>query len=143
MEWLRFVLNSSDFIPRGACGHWDVFHRSLYFWSNFGIACEYILMPLSWLLIASVIRRQHLDQTAAPVWLAVSPVIVIIPVASFVLMCGIGHFLDNVGAFAWPAYRFFAWWHFATFLVGTWAGSRLVTSASKQVTAQAARQPRR
>ena len=30
------------------------------------------------------------------------------------LFCAGGHLLENVGAFWWPAYRFFALWHLAT-----------------------------
>lgn len=59
-DHLCSIFDTSGFLPRGSCGPWDDWHRFLYKWSHLGIFIEYLVMPLTALYIALVIRRTNL-----------------------------------------------------------------------------------
>lgn len=89
-------------------------------------------MPALALFIAVTILRGKLEAFIRHELVSLSALPLAIAMGAFVVMCGVGHALDGAGSFYWPAYRFFAWWHFATFAVGLWSMTFLLRVAVRQ-----------
>lgn len=98
MDWL---LGGSDFMPRAACGRWEMWVLVQYVISNLAITAAYLAIPAGLALVA---RR---GGTSLPDRLLVRLFVV------FILLCGIGHTVETV--IVWhPWYRFATAWHTMT-----------------------------
>lgn len=98
------VVGPSGWVPRGLCGPWTLWLEIVYIVSN-------ALISLSYLAIASGLIWTMLRHGAPAVggrrsltWLFVA----------FIAACGIGHAIENIGAFWFPNYPLFAAWHAMT-----------------------------
>ncbi len=54
------------------------------------------------------------------------------------IFCAGGHLLENVGAFWWPAYRFFALWHLATLVFTALATLKIAKWGIRMIRAERA-----
>ena len=104
MDWLWWLLDSSPWVPRGACGDWGPWLPLVYRVSNWLIALSYFAIPLS---LVHLYRRQRANLPSP--WMLLCFVV-------FIVACGLGHVADAF-AFVWPAYRLFTLVDVATALV--------------------------
>lgn len=103
------IFDTTSFMSRSSCGEWTPFYQWYYIASNLTIAISYLMIPI---ILWSQMRKRHLKGPL--LWVNVLAGI-------FIIFCGLGHAIENVGSFWFPCYRFFAHWHFVTALasVGT------------------------
>lgn len=108
-ELVSSFFSSSGFVPRYECGDWSPWLIANYVVANAGIAIAYILLPLNLLRLLRMQGWHAENSRQLLLW------------ASFILLCGLGHALDNIGAFMWPNYRVFSLWHDLTAIISLWA----------------------
>ncbi|MGE3108869.1 MAG: hypothetical protein AB7G11_07415 [Phycisphaerales bacterium] len=91
VEYLRKLLDTSDFPARWTCGNWGALEGWTHIVSDFVIFLAYVAIPVA--LFVFVRRRKDI---AFPriIWLFIA----------FILACGIGHGVETL-MFWWPAYR--------------------------------------
>lgn len=107
------IFDASDFAPRGACGHWTGSWVMVYMLANMAVFAAYFLIPT--ILIGAGSSKE------TPLLSRKERFIARVVFALFIFSCGMGHLLENIGAFYWPAYRFFALWHVLTAISSLWA----------------------
>ena len=91
LDFLRRLLDTSDFPARWECGQWTTGHGWLHILSDLGVWSAYLAIP--GVLGYFVLRRR--DVPFRPIfWLF----------AAFILACGTSHLLE-AALFWWPAYR--------------------------------------
>lgn len=102
-----FLFDYSQFMTRGDCGNWHRWMIILYIVSNLFIWAAYITIPLSIIFAKQdyVMRLLYNNYNTLQLRFAF---------AGFIFFCGMGHLFDNVLAFAYPTYHFFAIWHAIT-----------------------------
>ena len=91
-----------DWMTRNQCGPWPFWLVAVYISANLGIFAAYVMLPVG---LASGRKKSGFvigtpEQTV--LW------------AMFILSCGLGHIIENVGAFLVPNYYFFTAWHLST-----------------------------
>lgn len=102
--------DATDFMPRGACGDWPLWLKTVYIYSHGAIALVYMAaLPLALWLMIKVDRYKVQDPLIAFAY------------AAFIFTCGAGHAIDGIGSFYWPNYAFFAFWHLLTAVISWWA----------------------
>lgn len=102
MPW-GVLFDASGFTPRSRCGAWSVELQASYIAANVTISIAYALIPI---LCGFAFVRTRITRR----W-------VLVPFGLFIWFCGIGHTLENVLVFWWPAYRFFTLWHWCTAMI--------------------------
>lgn len=107
---MRELFDASRFMPRGQCGDWEPWVRSLYVSSNLLIFAAYLTIPII-LTVALFSRLRSLDPLTKREHFRARVVY-----SAFILFCGVGHF-EGVVSFAWPNYHLFAFWDLATAVV--------------------------
>ena len=94
----------TEWMTRGQCGPWPLWLITIYVAANTAIFLAYFLLPLG--LINAGKKGFHLGTTTqTTLW------------ALFILFCGLGHLIENVGAFFAPNYYVFTGWHVVTALL--------------------------
>ena len=94
----------TEWMTRGQCGPWPLWLIALYISANGAIFLAYALLPLG--LIAASRKGFHIGtKTQTVLW------------SLFILFCGVGHLVENVGAFVAPNYYVFTAWHIVTALL--------------------------
>ena len=89
---------------RSLCGYWPGWLEAWYIAANVGIFAAYVLLPIA--LIRGRVRGIQIGTASQTIlW------------ALFILFCGAGHLLENVGSFLVPNYIVFAAWHSLTALI--------------------------
>src|SRR5262245_12321022 len=121
MGWLSYLFDSSGFGPPGALGEagaWDDFHKLMFISSCAGVAFLKMTTPVIWILLwLPVMRMQPFDCTK--LWELRQPAFKAACVyGGFIFMTGVGRFFNDVVAWWWPAYRFYAWLYFFSFIAG-------------------------
>ena len=107
-----------EWMTRGQCGPWPLWLAALYIVANLGIFIAYFLLPIGLVAI-----RKHgfvigtSQQTV--LW------------ALFILFCGIGHLIENVGAFVAPNYYVFTAWHLITACLSLYTAVTFPIAAKK------------
>lgn len=127
-------LSADDFMPRGNCGQWSTLLQYLYIIPNLLIWLAYAIIPISLLF--------YLRHGKA----VFGSLRYTLLFAAFIFACGTGHIIENVGAFWWPNYRFFAAWHWITAIISLWTAftlpryiASLIERPTKASIAEAAR----
>lgn len=90
-------------LPRGSCGPWTDLMRETYQWSHLIIGFCYLLIAVM-LVIA---WREARDRSLTSAWS-------VLVGSGVFLTCAFGHWLDGFGAFYWPRYDVFMYWHALT-----------------------------
>ena len=112
---IEFFFDATKFMHRSGCGEWTGVMQSVYQASNFIIFVSYFILSYEVLYVHYKGAAHRLSELKDEMFLF----------AAFILMCGIGHLMDGVGAFFWPAYNLFAVWHALTAAVSTLTAFRL------------------
>lgn len=113
------IVFSKEFVPRHFCGEWHPGWPQAYQIANGVIFAAYLLIPAC---IALGVVQTYIEPEKATPQLSRSETIgARVTVALFVLLCGIGHFLDGVLAFLVPMYHLLTVWHSITAIVSLWA----------------------
>ena len=107
MNWFELGM------PRGHCFAWDHVTQFVYVGSALTLTLAYVMIGYG--LITSY-RRVHNKYPALNLAL---------PFGLFIAACGLGHTIEDVLAFYWPAYRIFAAWKLATAVVSVYAALEL------------------
>lgn len=123
---MDYLFDVSEFVARGRCGRWDVDMRLIYQLSHFGIFLEYVSITFLLFYFARQIELAGFNPLVRYKLIRDSAKRLPLTMGSFILLCGLGHLFDGFGAFYFPAYRFFTYWHLLTFLVGLWSTMRLI-----------------
>lgn len=108
---LEFLFNANRFMCRDDCGAWNPLMMFIYRFSEEAIFGAYVGIALIlWHAKNSEIQAKagsvsddELNRSRAFF-------------AAFIFSCGLGHLLERF-AFFWPAYHFFALWHFVTAVI--------------------------
>lgn len=133
MEWIEWIFDSTSFAPRFKAGAWDDFHLYMYLAASIGVSFLKVTTPVIWLLLwTPVMRMQAVD--GHKLWILRKQMYqTAFLYGCFIGLTGIGRFLNDVTSFWWPAYRFYAWVHFITFLMGIAATIYLVKIISQEI----------
>jgi signal transduction histidine kinase len=91
LNFLKNLLDSSDFMARRYCGDWSTELVALHIVSDVLIWIAYLTIPV---VLISFARRRHDLPFPWMFWMF----------AAFIVSCGFTHFLE-AAAFYWPAYR--------------------------------------
>lgn len=91
---LLWLLDTTQFLPRGQCGNWSDSLVVIYKSASVVIAISYWLIPVSLFALyrSQLSRNPH-------TWLTLA-------FALFITLCGLTHAMDFL-SFYWPAYRLF------------------------------------
>ena len=103
------------FVPRGQCGPWPDWLKTLYISSQLMIFMAYMAIPLGLYVGLRWREVKQLDRNARAVYAFVT----------FILLCGFGHLLDGVLSFSWPNYYVFTAWHAMT-AIASWYAALMV-----------------
>lgn len=122
MDNLFDFLSGAHFVPRSSCGHWATWIIIVYIGANLWITVSYLRVPFSMLAMWCVF-----DESKARVRQ------LLLLFLMFILFCGLGHLMENVGAFVWPAYGVFALWHLGTAIVSHMPASRFSESVDSVI----------
>ncbi len=97
----NWLMDVASFMPRSKCGLWTRDLVTIYTLANLVIFGSFMSIPVSLTLVRprGSVRLGRASTMAF---------------CTFILFCGGGHLLENVGAFFYPAYRFFAAWNCCT-----------------------------
>jgi len=99
-------------LPRHYCGPWTWSLMLVYIGSNITIGIAYFAIAAALFRVHRFLGRWGNGDRLQRLWNyspALRPWF-----AAFILFCGAGHWLENVGAFFQPNYLFFATWHVLT-----------------------------
>lgn len=108
-DWLLDLFSSADWRPRGACGKWSPLHFMLYTGAHFFTALAFFVNPI---VLVWLYRTSRNARTLLAPWRSF-----LLPWALFTAFCGVGHVLEGIVSFWWPAYRFFTVWTWLTAVV--------------------------
>lgn len=106
-DFFRKLLDTSDWPPRWHCGRWTDFHGWLYIVSDLMVWSAYFCIPL---IILYYLGKRRKDVSFHRIYILF---------ASFIVACGMTHFLDAL-MFWYPAYRLSALVRLATGII-SWA----------------------
>lgn len=106
----------TEYMARIHCGPWPVWVLALYIGAN-------VLIGGAYFDIARTLWRLRRRTSVVPI----NQPLVALPFGLFILLCGLGHWLENVGAFFLPAYPAFAIWHASTAVVSVWTAIAMRT----------------
>lgn len=105
LEFFQKLGDTSDWPPRWHCGKWSDFHGWLFIVSDLLVWSAYFAIPL--LIIRFITRKKSEGVRFRPIYFLF---------ASFILLCGLTHFLDAI-TFWKPIYRIGALSRLATGIV--------------------------
>jgi hypothetical protein len=105
MDPLSWILDTSQYVPRGSCGDWPAAMRSVWVAGNLLVASAYFVIPFYLWAFRRESRGVLQDRRG-----------LVAQFAAFILLCGLTH-LTEVAVFWWPAYRLYAVIYLAAGLV--------------------------